>query len=259
MSKVLSLNTNIVQIEANPNLFLGEIVDLQINYFEHKVQVVKVFKTRVIALDSSSVYLQPLVSIPAVSLCEVVVVNTQKPLQVNLSPTILGRKFDATGNDLDGLGDILEIDTDNFELKNKNIEYSKVRKMNQFELLENLGLLEQDNLVIIHIGEANSRREKLFQINSLTQISVQYQVGYLWVDWLIAFEQALVVAKYISNNLNFEVILILEGEADYQQALVNQNIFYSKLIPDSPISIQYPNLISKVEINIQSKVELWLI
>ncbi len=247
---IISLSSNNIKIKPYNGAFLSEII-----HFE-KNQEIKLLG-RVVSLSLDCVTVQPLGNIPSINLSELRTQPTQKPIQVNMSPTIIGRKFNSVGNPLDGLGEILEIETGDLISVEKVLAYSKIENISQSELYENLAYLTQDNLVLVIVGQANLIRDRILQSHFLTQISVQYEVGNLWTDWIIAFEQAAIVAHYIASVLNFEVIIILDGDQQYKDSISRQNQFYTKFLTDLPVEITYPDIVSSGDVD--SKIQLWLV
>jgi hypothetical protein len=249
MLKVIYLNPDIIKVQSDQIFYLGEIVHIKCNNLKAL--------SRVISYNKQNLLLQPLSPLPSFNSESIELIPTKNQLQVNLSPTILGRKFSSMGVPIDGLEEILEIETVSVDLCNNKINFKNSLDLSFESFLDKLKNNDSENLALIVVGYSNFFKEIVFNTHSWSNMSVQYEVTGFWNDWLIATEQAIIVAKYIEKELNFESIIIIDGWQNYLSSVDKQAQIYSNLFP-TKANINHPIINVNKDFS-TSKISLWKI
>lgn len=89
----------LIIMDEVPDVIYGEIVDLEVSGNEHRTG-------QVIQIDKNKVIIQVFQGSSGISLDEVAVSFSGKPMQIPLSHEILGRVFNGMGKPIDGAGEI---------------------------------------------------------------------------------------------------------------------------------------------------------
>ena len=93
------INGSLVVLEGVENPQFEEMVELEIENGENKVG-------RIVKIDGDKVVVQVFEGTRGISMTNVKTRKTGKPMEIALSPEILGRIFDGLGRPIDNLGDI---------------------------------------------------------------------------------------------------------------------------------------------------------
>ncbi|KUK98538.1 MAG: V-type ATP synthase beta chain, partial [Atribacteria bacterium 34_868] len=89
----------LIIMDEVPDAIYGEIVDIEVSGNEHRTG-------QVIQIDKNKVIIQVFQGSSGISLDEVAVSFSGKPMQIPLSHEILGRVFNGMGKPIDGAGEI---------------------------------------------------------------------------------------------------------------------------------------------------------
>lgn len=229
-TKIISLGCDFVVCTNNIlDRFLGEKVILT-NSTNSAFGVV-------IQIESENVVIQNLQDVEGFDILNTKVLFTNQKFTLDLSPTILGRKFNFAGEEIDNLGSILALDSKQFQFRKKaNSSRSKeflipdalfkgeslVNK--ELNYLQKLEELHQEDIAIIVIGAQNEERKKLMKQTGLDQVAIWFETlnkkSKLWNQ---ALELGFVAAEYIAKEFDFDVLILVDNWDDCSSSFRESN------------------------------------
>jgi vacuolar-type H+-ATPase subunit B/Vma2 len=249
-SKLLKLNNNFAFITCDEGSFLGEKIVLSCG--------AKKAIGRIIGIDQEKYNIVEILSnVEGFDINGTVVERSGEGFESFLSPTLLGRKYDAVSNPIDGDSQVIPVEIQKFEnpkidpnvaepsnyiLTPVNIKLGEfchiktTKTEDQIEQIKNiLNDLTLEKVVIV-VSFLDSERVNIDELdeslikNQLLNLSIQYHSIRDNKEILLTPEFALTTAKYFATEHGFDVLNIIVDFQCYQKLVHTQNRLRDKIL-----------------------------